>query len=47
MVKKVLFDKEKPENSFAEGQYLNLLNQSNKDSPNQNYSRELMQLFLM
>ena len=47
MVKKVLFDQTNPERSFAEGQYLNLLNQPNKDYPNENYARELMQLFLM
>ncbi len=47
MVKKVLFDKDKPENSFAWWKYLDLLNQPNKDYPNENYARELMQLFLM
>jgi uncharacterized protein (DUF1800 family) len=47
MVKKVLLNTEKPESSYADGQYLNLLNQPDKNSPNENYARELMQLFLM
>lgn len=47
MVKRVLFDTQNPENSFAMWKYLDLLNQPNKDYPNENYARELMQLFLM
>lgn len=47
MVKRVLFDTQNSENSFAMGKYLDLLNQPNKDRPNENYARELMQLFLM
>lgn len=29
------------------GKFLDLLDQSNKNSPNENYGRELIQLFLM
>lgn len=47
MVRKVFFDVSKPENSFAMGRYLDLLNQPDKNYPNENYARELMQLFLM
>ncbi|NDK07809.1 DUF1800 family protein [Candidatus Gracilibacteria bacterium] len=47
MVKKVLFDTTKPQNSYAMGKYLDLLNGPNKNSPNENYARELLQLFLM
>ncbi len=47
MVKKVLFDTAKPENSYAMWKYLDLLNGSNKNYPNENYARELLQLFLM
>lgn len=47
MIKRVLFDNQNPENSFAMWKYLDLLNQPNKDYPNENYARELMQLFLM
>lgn len=47
MVKRVLFDTSKPEASYAMGMYLNLLNQPNKNSPNENYAREMLQLFLM
>lgn len=32
---------------YAEGKFLDLLDQSNKNYPNENYARELMQLFLM
>lgn len=47
MVKKTLYNKDFPESSFAQWQFLNLLNQPNKNYPNENYARELMQLFLM
>ncbi len=47
MVKKVLFDVSKPQNSYAMWKYLDLLNWPNKNSPNENYARELLQLFLM
>jgi uncharacterized protein (DUF1800 family) len=47
MVKRVLFDTKNPENSFAMGKYLDVLNGPNKNQPNENYARELMQLFLM
>lgn len=47
MIKKILFDTAKPENSFSMGRYLDLLNQPDKNHPNENYARELMQLFLM
>lgn len=47
MVRKIFFDTSKPENSFAMGRYLDLLNQPDKNYPNENYARELMQLFLM
>ncbi len=47
MIKRVLFDAQNSENSFAMWKYLDLLNQPNKDRPNENYARELMQLFLM
>jgi len=47
MIKRVLFDTQNPENSFAMWKYLDLLNGPNKDKPNENYARELMQLFLM
>ncbi len=47
LVKKVLFDAQKPEGSFAMWKYLDLLNQPNKNAPNENYAREMLQLFLM
>ena len=47
MVKRVLFDTVNPENSFAMWKYLDLLNQPDKNNPNENYARELLQLFLM
>jgi len=47
MMKKVLYDTVNPENSYAMWRYLDLLNQPNKNRPNENYARELLQLFLM
>lgn len=47
MIKKVLFDANNPENSYAMWTYLNLLNGINSNFPNENYSREMMQLFMM
>jgi len=45
LIKKVLFNGVKWDYSVSE--YLDLLNQKNPQNPNENYSRELMQLFLM
>jgi uncharacterized protein (DUF1800 family) len=47
MMKRVLFDVSKPEGSFPMGKYLDLLNQPNKNAPNENYAREMLQLFLL
>jgi len=47
MTKRVLFNVDKPEASFAMGTYLDLLNQPNKNAPNENYAREMLQLFLL
>ena len=46
MVKKVLYNNGQV-GDYAEGKFLDLLDESNKDYPNENYARELMQLFLM
>lgn len=46
LVKQILFNNGSP-GDYAEGKFLDLLDGSNKNSPNENYSRELMQLFLM
>lgn len=46
LVKKIVFNNGQP-GDYAEGKFLDLLDQSNKNSPNENYARELMQLFLM
>ncbi len=46
MVKHVLYNNGQP-GDYAEGKFLDLLDQSDKNSPNENYGRELMQLFLM
>ncbi len=45
MVKKVLFNG--VSGDYAEGKFLDLLDQSDKRYPNENYARELLQLFLM
>jgi uncharacterized protein (DUF1800 family) len=46
LVKKIIFD---PNHSgdYAMGRFLDLLNGQNINSPNENYARELLQLFLM
>lgn len=46
LVKRILFNNGLP-GDYAEGKFLDLLDGSNKNSPNENYARELMQLFLM
>ncbi len=46
MIKKVLYNNWNPWD-FAISRFLDLLNQTNKNNPNENYARELMQLFLM
>lgn len=46
LVKKILFNNGQP-GDYAEGKFLDLLDGSNKNSPNENYARELLQLFLM
>lgn len=46
LVKKILFNNGNV-GDYAEGKFLDLLDQSNKNSPNENYARELLQLFLM
>lgn len=46
LVKKILFNNGQP-GDYAEGKFLDLLDGSNKNYPNENYARELMQLFLM
>ncbi|MFB0965276.1 MAG: DUF1800 family protein [Patescibacteria group bacterium] len=46
MVKKVLFNNGGT-GDYAEGKFLDLLDQSDKRYPNENYARELLQLFLM
>lgn len=46
MVKRVLFNNGAP-GDYAEGKFLDLLDQSDKRYPNENYARELLQLFLM
>jgi len=46
LVKHILYNNGQP-GDYAEGKFLDLLDQSNKNSPNENYARELMQLFLM
>ncbi len=45
LVKKILYNWKKWDYSISS--YLDLLNQKNPKSPNENYSRELLQLFLM
>lgn len=46
LVKGILFNNGQS-GDYAEGKFLDLLDQSNKNSPNENYARELLQLFLM
>ncbi len=46
LVKKILFNNGQT-GDYAEGKFLDLLDGSNKDYPNENYARELLQLFLM
>ncbi len=46
LVKKILFNNGQP-GDYAEGKFLDLLDGSNKNYPNENYARELLQLFLM
>lgn len=46
MVKRVLSGNGNP-GDYAEGKFLDLLDQSDKRYPNENYARELLQLFLM
>lgn len=46
LVKKILYNDWNP-GDFTEGEFLDLFNQTNKKSPNENYARELLQLFLM
>lgn len=46
LVKKILFNNGQP-GDYAEGKFLDLLDGTNKNSPNENYARELLQLFLM
>ncbi len=46
MVKRVLFGNGGT-GDYAEGKFLDLLDQSDKRYPNENYARELLQLFLM
>jgi len=45
LIKKILYNWDKWD--YAISKYLDLLNQTNPKSPNENYSRELLQLFLM
>lgn len=47
LIKRVVYDTTKPESSYAMWRYLDLLNNPDKNRPNENYARELMQLFLM
>lgn len=46
MVKRVLYNNGAP-GDYAEGKFLDLLDQSDRRYPNENYARELLQLFLM
>lgn len=46
MVKRVLHNNGAP-GDYAQGKFLDLLDQSDKRYPNENYARELLQLFLM
>ena len=46
LVKKILFNNGQV-GDYAEGKFLDLLDGSNKNYPNENYARELLQLFLM
>lgn len=46
LIKKVLYNDWNP-GDFTEWRFLDLFNQKNKKYPNENYARELMQLFLM
>lgn len=46
LVKHILFNNGQA-GDYAEGKFLDLLDGSNKNSPNENYARELLQLFLM
>lgn len=46
MVKKLLYNNGGV-GDYAEGNYLDLFNQTNANNPNENYARELLQLFLM
>ncbi|MDD5213258.1 MAG: DUF1800 family protein [Candidatus Gracilibacteria bacterium] len=46
LVKKIFYNAGSP-GDFTEGQFLDLFNQTNKRYPNENYARELLQLFLM
>jgi hypothetical protein len=45
LIKQILFNGQSGD--YAEGKFLDLLDGSNKNYPNENYARELMQLFLM
>ncbi|MBP9779822.1 DUF1800 family protein, partial [Candidatus Gracilibacteria bacterium] len=46
LVKKIVYNNGQP-GDFAEGAFLDLFNQENPKNPNENYARELLQLFLM
>lgn len=46
LVKRVLYNNGE-KGDFAEGMYLDLFNRDDPKNPNQNYARELLQLFLM
>jgi len=46
LVKKVLYNNGGT-GDYAAGKFLDLFNQQNPNSPNENYARELLQLFLM
>jgi uncharacterized protein (DUF1800 family) len=47
LVKQVLLNNDIERGDYAASQFLNLLRQWDKNNPNQNYARELLQLFLM